>query len=148
MVYILLSIYSIFFLYHFFFHSVSSWGLQPRLVPVCAGAGCTRRFRKVPGGSARFGVCWCRFRRQVPESSAKTHGRLWKVPACAGAGSGGRFRRRVGLEGFRNSVGGGAGAKVGGSGRFRKVPESQRPGAGSGGFCKPINKTGAGSLRA
>ena len=35
-----------------------------RRVPACAG-----RFRKVPEGS---GVCWCRFRRQVPEGSGRS----------------------------------------------------------------------------
>ena len=35
-----------------------------RRVPVCGGVGSGG---KVPEGS---GVCWCRFRRQVPEGSA------------------------------------------------------------------------------
>ena len=38
-----------------------------RKVPVCAGGvGSGGKFRKVLEGS---GVCWCRFRRQVPEGS-------------------------------------------------------------------------------
>ena len=40
-----------------------------RMVPACAGVGSGGRFRKVPEGS---GVCWCRFRRQVPEGSGKS----------------------------------------------------------------------------
>ena len=35
-----------------------------RRVPACAGVGSGGRFQKVPEGS---GVCWCRFRRQVPQ---------------------------------------------------------------------------------
>ena len=34
-------------------------------------------------------MCWCRFRRQVPESS----GEFRRVPVFAGVGSGGRFRK-------------------------------------------------------
>ena len=46
--------------------SVGSGG-RFRKVPVCAGGvGSGGKFRKVPEGS---GVCWCRFRRQVPEGS-------------------------------------------------------------------------------
>ena len=35
---------------------------------MCAGVGSGGRFRKVPESS---GVCWCRFRRQVPEGSGE-----------------------------------------------------------------------------
>ena len=37
---------------------------------MCAGVGSAEgcRFRKVPESS---GVCWCRFRRQVPEGSGQ-----------------------------------------------------------------------------
>ena len=75
-------------------------------VPVCAGVGSGGRFRKVPvcaggvgfGGKFRkvlegSGVCWCRFRRQVPEGSGGFRcvlvqvpepgsGRLRGVPVC------------------------------------------------------------------
>ena len=37
-----------------------------RTVPMCAGVGSGGKFWKVPEGS---GVCYCRFRRQVPEGS-------------------------------------------------------------------------------
>ena len=50
---------------------------------MCAGVGSGGRFRKVPESS---GVCWCRFRRQVPEGSAEFR-------RVAGVGSGGRFRK-------------------------------------------------------
>ena len=33
---------------------------------MCAGVGSGSKFRKVPESS---GVCWCRFRRQLPEGS-------------------------------------------------------------------------------
>ena len=46
-----------------------------------AGAGSGGKFRKVPESS---GVCWCRFRRRVPEGS----GGFWRVPARVGLGSG------------------------------------------------------------
>ena len=83
-----------------------------RKVPVCAGAGSRGKFRKVlecarvgsgggfqkvPEGS---GVCWCRYRRQVPEAGS---GRFRKVLVCAGIGSGGNFRKV--LEGFRRGSG-------------------------------------------
>ena len=53
---------------------------------MCAGAGSGGRFRKVPESS---GVCYCRFRRQVPESSGVrcgvgTRGRDRKVPESYG----------------------------------------------------------------
>ena len=51
-----------------------------------AGVGSGGRFQKVPESS---GVCWCRFRRQVPESS----GEFRRVPVSAGVGSGGRFQK-------------------------------------------------------
>ena len=57
---------------------------------VCVGSGGT--FPKISEGS---GVCWCRFRGQVPEGS----GGFRKVPEgcgvcwCTGVGSGGRFRK-------------------------------------------------------
>ena len=69
---------------------------------VCAGVGSGFNFRKVPAGS---GVCWWgRFRRQVPDGSARFRrvlvkvpeagsGRFRRVPVCAGVGSGGRFRK-------------------------------------------------------
>ena len=41
------------------------------------------KFRKVPESS---GVCYCRFRRQVPEG-------FRRVPVCAGVGSAGKFRK-------------------------------------------------------
>ena len=37
-------------------------------VPLCAGVGSGGRFGKVPVSS---GVCWCRFRRQVPEGTGE-----------------------------------------------------------------------------
>ena len=85
---------------------------------MCAGVGSGGRFRKVPEAS---GVCWCRFRRQVPEgsggfrcvvgvSSGSRVRRFRRVPACAGVGSG-RFRRVAVCAG------------VGSGGRFRKVPQ-------------------------
>ena len=49
-----------------------------RGVPACAGVG----FWKVPESS---GLCWCRFRRRVPEGS--------RVPAYGSVGSGGGFRK-------------------------------------------------------
>ena len=64
-------------------------------------------------------MCWCRFRRQVPEGSGEfrragvgseaSSGLFRKV--CAGVGSGGKFRRVPVRFG------------VGSGGRFRKVPE-------------------------
>ena len=51
-----------------------------------AGAGSGGRFRKVPESSV---VCWCRFRRRVPEGSGGFRHMLVKVSE---AGSG-RFRR-------------------------------------------------------
>ena len=48
-----------------------------RRVPACAGVGSGGRFRKVPEGS---GVCWCRFRRQVPEGSGKSRCVVVYVP--------------------------------------------------------------------
>ena len=41
------------------------------------------KFRKVPESS---GVCYCRFRRQVPEG-------FRRVAVCAGVGTGGRVRK-------------------------------------------------------
>ena len=83
-----------------------------------AGAGSGGRFRKVPESS---GVCWCRFRRRVPEGSGGFRRMLAKVPE---AGSG-RFRRVPVCAGL------GSGRLVpeidsgdGSGGRFRKVPES------------------------
>ena len=61
-----------------------------------AGAGSGGRFQKAPEGS---GVCWYRFRRQVPEGSEgfrvpeASSGRFRRVPVCAGVSSGGRFRK-------------------------------------------------------
>ena len=80
-----------------------------------AGVGSGGRFRKVPESS---GVCWCKFRRQVPEGC-----RFRRVPVCAGVGSGGRFRKvpEAGSGRFRGVP---ACAGVGSGGRFRKVPES------------------------
>ena len=72
---------------------------------MCAGG--RFRIRKVPQGS---GVCWCKFWRQVPESSGGVlvyvpeagAGRFRNVPVCAGVGCGGRFRKvPEGLAGFR-----------------------------------------------
>ena len=63
-----------------------------RRVPVCAGVGSGGRFQKVPESSS---LCWCRFRRKVPEGSGSS-GVCW----C-------RFRRQVWEAG---------------SGRFRRVP--------------------------
>ena len=69
---------------------------------MCAGVGSGGKFRKVPEGS---GVCWCRFRRQVPEGAGGFRcvllwipegcGGFRRVPARAGAGSGGKLRREV-----------------------------------------------------
>ena len=39
---------------------------------MCAGVGSGSKFWKVPESS---GVCWCRFRRQLPEGS----GEFWCV---------------------------------------------------------------------
>ena len=69
----------------------------------CMGTG--GRARKVPESS---GVCWCRFRRQVPEAGS--------LPVCAIVGSGGRFRK------VRESCG--VNWCIGTGGRVRKVPES------------------------
>ena len=49
---------------------------------MCAGVGSGGRFRKVPDGSV---VCWCRFRRQLPEGSEgsgefQCFGRFRRVP--------------------------------------------------------------------
>ena len=86
-----------------------------------SGAGSGGGFRKVPESS---GVCWCRFRRQVPEGSGEFH---------AGVGSGGRFSkvqssgvcflqiREAGSGRFRTVP---MCAGVGSGGKFRKVPES------------------------
>ena len=80
-----------------------------------AGAGSGGRFRKVPESS---GVCWCKFRRQVPEGCRFRNvpessgvllaqvpetgsGRFRKVPVCAGVGSGGKFRKVAGSGEFR-----------------------------------------------
>ena len=54
----------------------SGGGLQK----VQEGSGvCWFRFRRqVPEGSEEFGVKWCRFRRQVPEGS----GRFRRVGVC------------------------------------------------------------------
>ena len=68
-----------------------------------AGVGSGGRFQKVP---ERSGVCWCRFRRQVPE-----------------AGSGGRFRRQVPEAGSGRFRTVSLCAGVGSGGNFRKVPE-------------------------
>ena len=44
-------------------------------------------------------MCWCSFRRQVPEGSGgfrkvpEGSGRFRRVPVCAGVGSGGNFRK-------------------------------------------------------
>ena len=43
---------------------------------MCAGVGSGGNFRKVPEGSS---VCWCRFRRQLPEGSGGFGG-FWRVP--------------------------------------------------------------------
>ena len=60
----------------------------------CVAVGSAGRFRKVPESS---GVCWCRFRRQVPEREASS-GRFRKVPAKVPESLGVcwcRFRRQV-----------------------------------------------------
>ena len=73
--------------------------------------------RKLMGSSAQIssGVCWCKFRRQVPEGSGGL-----RVPVDAGVGSRGRFRNVLEGSGvkwcrFRRQV-------PEGSGRFRRVP--------------------------
>ena len=50
---------------------------------MCAGVGSGGRFRKVPEAS---GVCWCRFRKQVPEGSGGFR-------CVVGVGSGSRVRK-------------------------------------------------------
>ena len=99
------------------------------------GAGCRRRFQKVPEGSGGFRCragsgCMCRFQkvpegfgrfRKVPEGS----GRFRKVPVqgqvqIAGAGSG-RSRRVVEVPVQGQVQVAGAGPR-----RFRKVPEKGR----------------------
>ena len=64
-------------------------------------------------------MCWCRFRRRVPEGSG----------GYAGVGSGGRFRK-VPKVWFRKVLEGSGGFRrvparvgVGSRGRVRKVPE-------------------------
>ena len=74
-------------------------------------------------------MCWCKFRRQVPEGS----GGFRRVPARVGVGSGGRVRK-VPEAGFRRVP---ARVGVGSGGRVRKVPES------SGGVCCLATLTGA-----
>ena len=54
---------------------------------MCAGVGPGGGFRKVPEGS---GVCWCRFRWQVPEAgSGEFRYKMVSVPEA----SSGRFRK-------------------------------------------------------
>ena len=71
-----------------------------------AGVGSGGGFRKVPEGS---GVCWCRFRSQVPEGSGEFRCKMIfrRVPVYAGVGSGGGFPK----------------VAKGWSGRSWKVPE-------------------------
>ena len=81
-----------------------------------AGVGSGGRFQKVLESS---GVCWCRFRRQVPESSGEFR-RVPRVPVFAGVSSGGRFQKVPESSGvcwcrFPRQV-------PEGSGRFRCVP--------------------------
>ena len=63
-----------------------------RRVLVCGGLGSGSLFRKVPKSS---GVCWGKFRRQVPEgpdmSGRFAEGSVEGSAVCAGVGSGGRF---------------------------------------------------------
>ena len=88
---------------------------------VCCGAGSRGKFRTGPQSS---GECWCRFRRQVPDGSAKFRWVLVQVPE---AGSG-RFRKVLAAR----QVPEGSGERwCRLRGRFRKVPVSA--GAGSGG---------------
>ena len=87
----------------------------------CAAIGSAGGFRKVPESS---GVCWCRFRRRVPEGSGEfrreaSSGRFLKVPAYAGVGSGDGFRKVPESSGvcwcrFRRQV-------PEGSGEFRRM---------------------------
>ena len=83
----------------FFPNSESPWGLQPRLVPVCAGAGPRRRFRKDPEGSAIRCVLV-----EVPEAGfrrvSEGAGGLQKVP---------EFWRRWQVQRFRKVWGGSRG---------------------------------------
>ena len=87
---------------------------------MCAGVGSGGNFRKVPDGSS---VCWCRFRRQLPEGS----GRFWRVPVCAGVGSGGNFRNLCWCR-FRRQL-------PEGSGGFRRIPVFRKVQESSGVVC-------------
>ena len=78
-------------------------------------------------------MCWCGFRRQVPEGS----GRFRRFPTCAGVGSRGRFQKVP--EGWFRKVSEGSGVcwrqVPEGSGEFRCV-QVWVPEAGSGRFRK------------
>ena len=112
-------------------------------VPVCAGRGSGGRFRTVPEGS---GVCWCRFRRQVPKDIAWQHHCFQMSLHClvrleswegsvVEAGSG-RFRRLRKASGRFRRVPVCAG--VGSGDKFRKAPE----GSGAEQECAHVVKHG------
>ena len=105
---------------------------------MCAGAG-SGKFRCVLVVPESSGMCWCRFRKQVPEGSGEFR-------CVAGVGSH-RFRKvPEGSEEFR-CVLVHVPWKVAGSGRFRRVLVCA--GVGSGGrFRKvPVCAGGSGEFR-
>ena len=85
-----------------------------------AGVGSGGGFRKVPEGS---GVCWCAFRRQVPEGSGEFRHKMVSVPEA----SSGRFRKVPVYAGV-------------GSERCWKVPEGS-------GVCRREVPEGSGEFR-
>ena len=94
-----------------FLNSVSQWGLQPRIAPVCtsagAGSGSTRfrrRFRR------RSGRLWCKA-RSGSTGFRRRSGRLWCRAKASSAGFRRRFRRRFQEALVQSQV------------RFNRVPE-------------------------
>ena len=93
----------------FFLNSVREWGLQPRIAPVCTGAGAgsgstrfRRRFRRFRRRSGRL---WCRarsgstgFRRRFPEKVLGSLGaKPSQVQQDSGEGSGEAVGEALGL---------------------------------------------------